>query len=53
MGTLAATGLLVSLATGGKKETAAPSSAKPTIEQVKESVKINASSRFASPMFSF
>lgn len=47
LGTLAATGLLVSLASGGKKE-AAPTSGKPTLEQVKETVKINASSRCVS-----
>lgn len=45
MGTLGLTGLLTSLAMGGgKKET--PSPAKQTIQQVKEAVKIDASSRY-------
>ena len=39
--------MLATSLTGGKKEAAAPAtSAKPTLEQVKESVKINAGSRY-------
>lgn len=47
LGTLGLTGLLTSLAMGGgKKDAHSPSDAKQTIQQVKETVKIDASSRY-------
>ncbi|EKM56536.1 uncharacterized protein PHACADRAFT_27363 [Phanerochaete carnosa HHB-10118-sp] len=46
LGTLGLTGLIVSMAMGGsKKDKAVPASGKQTIEQVKNAVKIDASSR--------
>jgi F-type H+-transporting ATPase subunit k len=47
LGTLGLTGFLATSMMGGKKETAAPTtSAKPTLEQVKDAVKFNAGSRY-------
>lgn len=46
LATLGATGLLATSLTGGKKEAAAPG--KTTLEQVKETVKLNAGSRCVS-----
>ena len=49
LGTLGLTGLLTSLAMGGgKKEASPPSDAKQTIQQVKEAVKFESSSRCVS-----
>lgn len=46
LGTLGLTGLLASMAMGGgKKEKAVPGNGKQTLEQVKDTVKIDASSR--------
>ncbi|KAI0089509.1 hypothetical protein BDY19DRAFT_108076 [Irpex rosettiformis] len=44
LGTLGLTGLLATSMTGGKKDAVPTTSGKPTIEQVKETVKINAGS---------
>ena len=53
IGTLLGTaGLALSFTGGSKKETPAPGAGKPTLEQVKETVKINASSRCV-PQFCF
>lgn len=46
LGTILGTvGLAMSLTGGSKKEAHAPSGSKPTLAQVKDSVKVNASSR--------
>jgi F-type H+-transporting ATPase subunit k len=47
LGTLGLTGLITYLSMGGKKEAAPPSGAKQSLQQLKDSVKIDASSRCA------
>ena len=46
LGTLGATGLLTWLSMGGKKDAAAPVAGKQTLQQIKDSVKVDASSRY-------